>query len=106
MYELSLIHGKIYGALLLILLHAGCSLHAGIFKDVSTEPGGNMIEYYYASYFYIKVKFVFSRQNLRFEICKQTCNHSNWAINFKFSLSKQSFRNKLIIIKHRMLFNG
>ena len=57
MYELSLIHGKIYGALLLLLLHAGCSLHAGIFKDVSTEPGGNMIEYYYVSYFYIKVNF-------------------------------------------------
>lgn len=54
MYELSLIHGKIYGALLLIILHAGCSLHAGIFSDISSEPGGNMIEYYYSTYFYIK----------------------------------------------------
>ena len=53
-YESSLIHGQIYAALLLIILHAGCSLHAGIFTDVSPEAGGNMIEYYYSSYFYIK----------------------------------------------------
>ena len=54
-YEKSLINSKIYGALILFVCHCGCSLHAGIYKDVSQEKGGNLIEYYYTSYFFIKV---------------------------------------------------
>ena len=53
-YEKSLINSQIYGALVLFVFHCGCSLHAGIYGDVSREKGGNMIEYYYTSYFYIK----------------------------------------------------
>jgi hypothetical protein len=55
-YELSLINGQLYGALVLIALHCGSSLHAGIFEDASSEKGGNMTEFYYSTYFYIKVK--------------------------------------------------
>ena len=54
-YEMSLINSQIYGALVLFVLHCGCSLHAGIFGDVSKEKGGNMIEFYYSSYFFIRV---------------------------------------------------
>ena len=54
-YNLSLIHGQIYGALVLMACFASCSLHAGVFKD---EHVGEkcLIEFYYTSYFYIKVK--------------------------------------------------
>ena len=55
-YELSLINSQIYGALILLVLNCGCSLQAGIFRDVSPQKGGNMIEYYYSSYYFIKVK--------------------------------------------------
>ena len=54
-YEKSLINSQIYGALVLFVFHCGCSLHAGIYGDVSQEKGGNMIEYYYSSYFFMKV---------------------------------------------------
>ena len=57
-YEKSLINSKIYGALILFVCHCGCSLHAGIYGDVSQEKGGNLIEYYYTSYFFIKVNLV------------------------------------------------
>ena len=57
-YEKSLINSKIYGALILFVCHCGCSLHAGIYGDVSQEKGGNLIEYYYTSYFFIKVNSV------------------------------------------------
>lgn len=52
-YNLSLIHGQIYGALVLTACFASCSLHAGVFKD---EYMGEkcLIEFYYTSYFYIK----------------------------------------------------
>jgi hypothetical protein len=54
-YELSLIHGQMYGALVLMVCFAGSSLHAGVFKD---DFGGEkcLVEFYYTSYFYIKVK--------------------------------------------------
>ena len=57
-YNLSLIHGQIYGALVLIACFASCSLHAGVFKD---EYMGEkcLIEFYYTSYFYIKVNTSF-----------------------------------------------
>ena len=54
-YEKSLINSQIYGALVLFAFHCGCSLHAGIYGDVAQEKGGNLIEYYYSSYFFIKV---------------------------------------------------
>ena len=54
-YEKSLINSQIYGVLVLFVFHCGCSLHAGIYGDVSKEKGGNMIEYYYSSYFFMKV---------------------------------------------------
>ena len=56
-YDLSLIHGQIYGAVVLMVCFASCSLHAGIFKD---EYMGEkcLIEFYYTSYFYIKVKAI------------------------------------------------
>ena len=57
-YEKSLINSKIYGALILFVCHCGCSLHAGIYGDVSQEKGGNLIEYYYTSYFFIKVNLI------------------------------------------------
>ena len=53
-YELSLIHGQIYGALILMVSFAGCSLHAGIFRD-DYVGAKCLIEFYYTSYFYIKV---------------------------------------------------
>ena len=57
-YNLSLIHGQIYGALVLTACFASCSLHAGVFKD---EYMGEkcLIEFYYTSYFYIKVNTIF-----------------------------------------------
>ena len=57
-YSLSLIHGQIYGALVLTACFASCSLHAGVFKD---EYMGEkcLIEFYYTSYFYIKVNTIF-----------------------------------------------
>ena len=54
-YELSLIHGQIYWALVLMACFASCSLHAGVFKDEYTGEKC-LIEFYYTSYFYIKVK--------------------------------------------------
>ena len=56
-YENSLINGFFYGVLVLFAFHCGCSLHAGIFSDLSEEKGGNIIEYYFSSYFFIKVSF-------------------------------------------------
>ena len=58
-YVLSLINGQVYGALILFTFHCGASLHAGIFSDVSNERGGNMLEYYFTSYFFIKVLSIY-----------------------------------------------
>ena len=58
-YHLSLINSQILGAFLLLLFHCGAQLHAGIFKDVSKEKGHTLAEFYYTSYFYIKVRFYF-----------------------------------------------
>ena len=57
-YEKSLINSQVYGALVLFVLHCGCSLQPGIYKDLSQEKGGNLREYYYSSYFFIKVNSV------------------------------------------------
>ena len=53
-YEISLIHGQLYGALVLMVCFAGCSLHAGIFRDEFTGSKC-LLDFYYMSYFYIKV---------------------------------------------------
>lgn len=60
-YELSLINGQIYGAVLLFLLYSGSSLHAGVFRDVGDENGSSMVEFYFSSYFFIKVVTIFSK---------------------------------------------
>ena len=54
-YEKSLVNSQIYGALILFVFHISCSLHPGIYKDLSPDKGGNLREYYYSTYFYIKV---------------------------------------------------
>ena len=54
-YELSLIHGQIYGALVLMVCFAGSSLHAGVFRDDYVGEKC-LVEFYYTSYFYIKVR--------------------------------------------------
>ena len=41
----------------MLLFHCGAQLHGGIFKDVSKEKGHTLSEFYYTSYFYIKVRF-------------------------------------------------
>ena len=51
-YELGLLNGMIYGAILLYTLHCGCSMHAGIVRDIEQ---GTMIEICYTTYFFIKV---------------------------------------------------
>ena len=57
-YESSLIHGQIYGALILMISFAGCSLHAGVFRD--EHVGAKcLVDFYYMSYFYAKVKIQF-----------------------------------------------
>lgn len=54
--ENSLIVGQLFAVFILFSLHAGCSLHAGIFSDASKQLGANMNEYYYTTYFFIKVR--------------------------------------------------
>ncbi len=51
-YELSLLNGGIYGAVMLYALHCGSSMHAGIIRDITQ---GTMIETCYTTYFFIKV---------------------------------------------------
>ena len=51
-YEMSLLNGMLYGALLLYALHCGSSMHAGIIRDITQ---GTMIETCYTTYFFIKV---------------------------------------------------
>ena len=54
-YNESLIHGQIYGALVLMVCFAGSSLHAGVFRDDYIGEKC-LVEFYYTSYFYIKVR--------------------------------------------------
>ena len=56
-YEMSLLNGMLYGALLLYALHCGSSMHAGIIRDITQ---GTMIETCYTTYFFIKVNVGFS----------------------------------------------
>ena len=53
-YELGLLNGGIYGAVMLYALHCGSSMHAGIIRDIEQ---GTMIETCYTTYFFIKVSF-------------------------------------------------
>ena len=55
-YVKSLVNSQIYGALILFVFQCSCSLHPGIYKDLSQDKGGNLREYYYSTYFYIKVQ--------------------------------------------------
>ncbi len=52
---MSLINGQLYGILAHFVLHCGCSMQAGCVPDAPSGPGSGMIEFYYSSYFFIKV---------------------------------------------------
>ena len=80
-YEQSLINGQIYGALVLFVLYAGCSLHAGIFKD--EHVGGKcLVEFYYLTYFYLKVNFVKLPTATKFHLIRRYLNQSHIHITF------------------------
>ena len=54
-YEASLLTGQVIGCLSLMALSATCSLHAGVFKEDKSDAPGQMVEFYYSSYFYLMV---------------------------------------------------
>ena len=82
-YEISLITGQLFGALVLIAMNATCSLHAGVFK-ADGEPSSQLFEFYYSSYFYLKVSSCFfhaSDSNNEFALFrrKMSLNFHQWA---------------------------